>query len=1046
MSFAAIDIKYRVALCCIALLMAFPVFAQYKLPGEIPTPNAASLGKYGDTPVSLYTGTPDVRIPLYDFTVRDVTMPIVLRYDASGLPVNSVPGWLGHNWTLEAGGVITRTVHGRYDEWLYPKQTLNQLSYTPKNYYQSLNVLPQMISNSSDDYSQLKEESLYQRYDLAADVFTFNFMGHTGKFFLDNSGNWKVQSDENLEIIFDYTDPGNFTSPFIDKYPKQTAIDRNQPKTIKGFKIRDAEGTLYEFGGDMNAIEFTTNFFYMSKNEDNESWHAMSWYLTKVTDKYGNELFKLSYERGTYIIQAYNACEYIRVKESGHFGWFGTYGQDISSSNSSFPYGFSISSPVYPKKIEGTNGVAIEFMSQNGNVPTEDMYRRLYRDAGSTPALYNTLAKLVRGWNSESGQSSIGAFYYLQTTDATLSKYKFKPAKDDPCDIFRYARSKKLYYVVMSSKASDNGKNAKGYRFYYGYNGRMHLDSIRVQDYPVFYTGSIGVHGSYRFKYDNFDNVPSDYLTTAYDHWGYYNGKEYTAWQIKDYAGFKSTRTPDFNYTKLGSLTEIQYPTGGVTVFEYEPNRFSKCMTDNRQSMKDSVGIGGGLRIKSITDYDRPDRKKMLGRRTFEYTYPGTDKSSGELFAAPKYYWPDWQAYTISSKSRSSLTTFRTTSIIPLSNSFGPSLGYTFVTEHDATGRKTVYRFSNLSDSGYKDEPFMIEFMGGKPSPYDEYSEKGFKRGKLLQQTLYDANGKKVRSTDYQYRTDNIDRYSTYTYNMGYVNNGNSASFGYYSGGVYKMYYPKFDITALHDTLFDGSRKAVTNTLYTRKDTVINVKRFYDHTVDTRLLKSESAERGGQSEKKVYWYNDCGNSLYSDMFCIKPVQVTNYTNGLYATTDFTIYKQIKFNGNMYQAPALLTRRNSRNNTDTLLICNNYTSTGALWMYTELGKPSTYIKWGYNDNYIMMKGNGYIPISFPDSIVFDREKCLARIVSYSKNNIYQFYGYAYDPFLGVTAMVYPRGYVIRYKYDSFGRLIGKYDEDGNAIQTYDYNNYENSEKK
>ena len=348
MSFAAIDIKYRVALCCIALLMAFPVFAQYKLPGEIPTPNAASLGKYGDTPVSLYTGTPDVRIPLYDFTVRDVTMPIVLRYDASGLPVNSVPGWLGHNWTLEAGGVITRTVHGRYDEWLYPKQPLNQLSYTPKNYYQSLNVLPQMIANSSDDYSQLKEESLYQRYDLAADVFTFNFMGHTGKFFLDNSGNWKVQSDENLEIIFDYTDPGKFTSPFIDKYPKQTAIDRNQPKTIKGFKIRDAEGTLYEFGGDMNAIEFTTNFFRMCKEEDNESWHAMSWYLTKVTDKYGNELFKLSYERGTYIIQAYNACEYIRVKVRGLFGWFGTYGQDISSSNSSFHYGFSISSPENP--------------------------------------------------------------------------------------------------------------------------------------------------------------------------------------------------------------------------------------------------------------------------------------------------------------------------------------------------------------------------------------------------------------------------------------------------------------------------------------------------------------------------------------------------------------------------------------------------------------------------------------------------------------------------------------------------------------------------
>jgi len=190
-----------------------------------------------------------------------------------------------------------------------------------------------MIANSSNDYHQLKDESYYQRYDLAAYVFTFNFMGYTGRFFLDNSGNWRVQCEDNLEVISDYNDKSNFIAPFIDKYPKETAIDRKQPKTIKGFKIRDTNGTLYEFGGDINAIEFNTNMFHMSKNEDNESWHAMSWYLTKVTDRYGNELFKLSYDRGYYIIQAYNAYECIKIKENGSFGWFGTYGQDVSGSN-----------------------------------------------------------------------------------------------------------------------------------------------------------------------------------------------------------------------------------------------------------------------------------------------------------------------------------------------------------------------------------------------------------------------------------------------------------------------------------------------------------------------------------------------------------------------------------------------------------------------------------------------------------------------------------------------------------------------------------------
>ena len=73
------------------------LFAQQMELGEIPTPQAASIGKYGDVPMSYYTGQADITIPLYSFTLRDVTLPIYLSYDSSGLQPNCLPGWTGHN-------------------------------------------------------------------------------------------------------------------------------------------------------------------------------------------------------------------------------------------------------------------------------------------------------------------------------------------------------------------------------------------------------------------------------------------------------------------------------------------------------------------------------------------------------------------------------------------------------------------------------------------------------------------------------------------------------------------------------------------------------------------------------------------------------------------------------------------------------------------------------------------------------------------------------------------------------------------------------------
>src|ERR1700759_691037 len=77
---------------------------------SIASPTAASLGKFGDIPVSYHTGIPDISIPIYTVQAGSLKLPIVMSYHAGGVKVQEPAGWVGAGWALNAGGVITRTV------------------------------------------------------------------------------------------------------------------------------------------------------------------------------------------------------------------------------------------------------------------------------------------------------------------------------------------------------------------------------------------------------------------------------------------------------------------------------------------------------------------------------------------------------------------------------------------------------------------------------------------------------------------------------------------------------------------------------------------------------------------------------------------------------------------------------------------------------------------------------------------------------------------------------------------------------------------------
>jgi len=339
------------------LLVLFPVStsAQHFLPTDVPTPNIGNLGHYDDVSVSSYTGAANISIPIYSSEIHDVPINISLNYDTSGVLMNTLPSWTGHNWNLSVGGAITRIANGRYDEYVYPKAAI--LTYGTHNYFESYFKLrvPQysVVTSQLDTYND----------DMAPDLFVFNFMGHHGSFFLDNNANWVVSSDENLEVIFDINDDDNFILPLFENFPDKYAADK-QPRTIKGFTIKTSDGTSYVFGGSADYIEYTTEFFHMGDAENEHSWIANSWYLSKVINKYGSELFTFNYTRGKFLAQFHNAFEENTVHEKDT--WMGlSYGQDFTTCNNEFPYSVTLNSPIYLSNILLANGVRITFHSQD---------------------------------------------------------------------------------------------------------------------------------------------------------------------------------------------------------------------------------------------------------------------------------------------------------------------------------------------------------------------------------------------------------------------------------------------------------------------------------------------------------------------------------------------------------------------------------------------------------------------------------------------------------------------------------------------------------
>ncbi|MEO1519047.1 MAG: DUF6443 domain-containing protein, partial [Bacteroidota bacterium] len=236
-----------------------------------PSPSAAGLAKYTDFPISYTSGTPQISVPIYTLSGRGIQVPISLSYHSGGVKVDELSSCVGLNWSLNAGGSVSRTVMGKADE-------------RPDGFLQRGGQVPHPI-NVNTDFTAL-EEFAEGRWDGQPDVFNFNVGGYSGKFVFDSAGVVRLMPIQDVQISYELCN--TCASPLTG--------------SIISFTIKTPDGMVYTLGST-SAVEYSQTSSY-NPSGGNLSCNtrtydlpvATAWYLKTIYNPKTNDQVTFNYE------------------------------------------------------------------------------------------------------------------------------------------------------------------------------------------------------------------------------------------------------------------------------------------------------------------------------------------------------------------------------------------------------------------------------------------------------------------------------------------------------------------------------------------------------------------------------------------------------------------------------------------------------------------------------------------------------------------------------------------------------------------------------
>ena len=713
---------------------------------SVPAPDVATLGSFGEIPVGLFTGTPEISIPIYTVTAGDFSFPISLSYHLAAVKPNLPPGNYGLGWSLSSDACISRTVRGFPDE----KKTSD--GYAP-GYYDQRSRMSGITPSSFDIITAAGFSAttpINGAYELSADEFSFSFNGYSGNFYLQPDGEWAVVSDQDIRVEFDpqtgFLGPNDLTGRIsgINYWPNRV----NCSRWFGTFTLVTPDGTRYTFGG-VDATDFSIDYYARASSD----LIATAWHLARIITPQGREItfsyatedrplmIDIRYVSGRKDVTGIPASssEYLHTDIRGRRAYSGFL--------------------LFPARLESVT-------SPNETVELTYAldYRYGSRFIGNTPdVLY---------W--EALNQRVGNLFHYDPYDPRYQFFYLMPTQDAGSQqANRRAISECLRHEYLHRVAVRHSSHQCEQSIYFEYEGteRRRLSALLWREgtpdleykniifgnivYPTLTTPSDTSQTSlprWYFHYDTSHTMPMNTVFPATDAWGYWNGTIKSP-SMYYYDNLEPGAAPSM-FSRSETLRGITFPTGGIACFDYEGHDFSKEVPVGHGAPIAKLGSVGGLRLKTLTLTDREG--KIASRRRYYYTAElGSTTSSGISAGNPSHR----LAYSFSgnvSLSVASESGFSSSS----TGQNTPAVGYSTVIEEtqDSTGTSLGfirYRFSNFDEDIYgQTHPDQAAFHAYNVSgthahiPFTSHSAE---RGKLLSKEYFGRDTLLERKETWRY-------------------------------------------------------------------------------------------------------------------------------------------------------------------------------------------------------------------------------------------------------------------------------------------------------
>lgn len=216
-----------------------------------PSPEAFKFSLYGNTPVGLFTGTPNIQLPLFTYKTSNLNVPFSLNYSSSGIKVDDVNSKTGIGWNFIGGGIITRIVRNLEDDYDddFPLKHLDIASINKSSVMQTV-YFNQFGDNNGKDTEK--------------DLYIFNFLNYSGKFFFDDNNKITFLEKSDLKIELVSTIGGPIFTFVI-----------TTPDGVKYFFQETEQTMLNTYGGGHAPPSIKTT----------------AWYLNKIVHPKGDEIY-----------------------------------------------------------------------------------------------------------------------------------------------------------------------------------------------------------------------------------------------------------------------------------------------------------------------------------------------------------------------------------------------------------------------------------------------------------------------------------------------------------------------------------------------------------------------------------------------------------------------------------------------------------------------------------------------------------------------------------------------------------------------------------